>query len=153
LVAQARRLGLGEAVRFVGWVSQKELAERMVGADVFVLPSLHECGGAVVLEAMACGKPTIAVNWGGPGDYLDGETGVLVEAGPREKLVEDLAEAMVGLANDAERRRALGRAARGKVEREYSWRGKIEVMMGVYRRVAGGEGRTSNVQRSTLNVQ
>jgi glycosyltransferase involved in cell wall biosynthesis len=150
LEAQARGLGLGEVVRFVGWVSQKELAGRMAGADVFVLPSLHECGGAVVLEAMACGKPTIAVRWGGPADYLDESTGVLLEPGGREMLVEELAEAMVGLANDAERRRALGRAARGKVEREYSWRGKIEVMMGVYRRV---EGRTSNVQRSTLIVQ
>jgi len=125
----------------------------MAGADVFVLPSLHECGGAVVLEAMACGKPTIAVKWGGPADYLDESTGVLLEPGGRERLVEELAEAMVGLANDAGRRRALGRAARGKVEREYSWRGKIEVMMGVYRRVGGEEGRTSNVQRSTLNVQ
>jgi glycosyltransferase involved in cell wall biosynthesis len=123
-------------LRFVGWVRLMVLGGRMAGADVFVLPSLHECGGAVVLEAMACGKPTIAVKWGGPADYLDESTGILLEPGAREELVQELAEAMVRLSNDAERRRALGRAARGKVEREYSWRGKIDAMMGVYRQVA-----------------
>ena len=44
------------------------------------LPSMHECGGAVVLEAMASGVPVIAVNWGGPADYVTQETGILDSA-------------------------------------------------------------------------
>ena len=40
------------------------------GSTALLLPSIYECGGAVVLEAMACGIPAIATAWGGPADYL-----------------------------------------------------------------------------------
>jgi glycosyltransferase involved in cell wall biosynthesis len=138
LEAQAKALQLAEVVTFAGWVTQRALAERMAACDVFVLPSLHECGGAVVLEAMACGKPTIAVNWGGPGDYLDAATGILIQPSRRERLVQELAGAMMELAKDPARRQELGRAARAKVEREYSWDEKIDRMIEIYAEVARG---------------
>ena len=57
-------LGLRTVVTFSGFMSQQACAERLKCADVLVLPSLFECGGAVVLEAMAIGLPVIATALG-----------------------------------------------------------------------------------------
>ena len=46
------------AVRFLGWLSQADCARRLQQSDVMVLPSMLECGGAVVLESMAMGIPS-----------------------------------------------------------------------------------------------
>lgn len=138
LEGQAERLGLKGRVRFSGWQSQAECARRMREADALVLPSLHECGGAVVLEAMACGKPVVATAWGGPLDYLDDSCGVLVPPDSREGLVAGLAEALSRLASDPDLRRRLGRAGRSRVEREFDWEAKIDRMLAVYRRVIAG---------------
>ena len=67
----SENMGLSSIVKFSGWMSQQECAIRLQQADAFLLPSLFECGGAVVLEAMAMGLPVIATAWGGPLDYLD----------------------------------------------------------------------------------
>jgi glycosyltransferase involved in cell wall biosynthesis len=132
LEAQARRLGLGDAVIFHGWLPQEELARRLRDADVFVLPSLFECGGAVVLEAMAAGLPVVATRWGGPTDYLDESCGVLVEPASREALVAGLAGAMAELAGSREQRRRLGRAGRERATREFDWERKIDRILEIY---------------------
>ncbi|MDQ6681579.1 MAG: glycosyltransferase, partial [Pseudomonadota bacterium] len=97
LEALAGSLGLdrsqGKAsasVTFTGWLPQQACAERLQDCDCLVLPSLLECGGAVVLEAMAIGKPVIATNWGGPADYLDASCGILVAPAGREGLISGL---------------------------------------------------------------
>lgn len=137
LEARAAALGLADSVRFHGWMSQPECARAVAASDVLVLPSLYECGGAVVLEAMACRLPVIATDWGGPADYLDDSCGVLVAPTSREALVEGFAAAMIRLASSPELRRAMGRAGRERVEREFDWERKVDHMLEVYARVAG----------------
>lgn len=62
--------------------------ENFQKADVFVLPSLHESFGLVVLEAMACGLPVIVTDQVGASDHvLDGDNGFIVPAGSAEALV------------------------------------------------------------------
>ena len=92
--AAADQLGLRPVVTFTGFMSQRDCAERLRGADVLVLPSLFECGGAVVLEAMAVGLPVIATAWGGPVDYLDDSCGILVAPDSREALIAGFAAGM-----------------------------------------------------------
>jgi hypothetical protein len=115
LEAQARRhdaLAGAEGdvgrVHFAGWMSQAACAERLVEADALVLPSLHECGGAVVLRPWRSGLPVIASAWGGPLDYLDEETGVLVPVQSPERFVGGLADGAGRLAGDAGAARAPG---------------------------------------------
>jgi glycosyltransferase involved in cell wall biosynthesis len=132
-------------VRFAGWLPQAECAQRLQGADALVLPSLLECGGAVVLEAMAMGKPVIATAWGGPLDYLDERCGVLVPPASRDALVQGLADAMLRLAASPELRREMGRHGREKVRRDYDWEVKVDRMVAVYRHAVqrGVPGRAS----------
>jgi glycosyltransferase involved in cell wall biosynthesis len=85
-------------------------------ADVFCLPSLGDAAPWAVLEAMACGIPTVATTVGGIGDLLGhGEGGVLVAPGDRAAL----RAALHALLGDPARRRALGAAARARCEARY----------------------------------
>lgn len=134
--ARAAALGLGGAVRFAGWLPQAECAARLRGADALVLPSLHECGGAVVLEAMACGLPVVAAAWGGPADYIDGSCGLLVAPDSRAGFVAGLEAALTRLAESPGLRAELGRAGRARAAAEFDWERKVDRMMEIYARVA-----------------
>ena len=90
-------------VHFAGWLAQSACAEWLRDADALVLPSLLECGGAVVLEAMSMAKPVIATAWGGPLDYHDASCGVLVIPESREAIIDGFAAAMVALARPSRR--------------------------------------------------
>lgn len=61
---QVKNLGLEKVVSFTGWIKQEETVEYYKQADIFCFPSIREFGGAVVLEAMACGLPCIVANNG-----------------------------------------------------------------------------------------
>jgi Glycosyltransferase len=85
------RLGLNGRVSFVGEVSQVELANKMRRSCIFVLPSLSEGLGRVVVEAMATGTPVVGSCVGGiPEMVQDGLTGFLVPPGDEEALAERL---------------------------------------------------------------
>lgn len=132
----AHALGAGDRVHFAGWLPQSECAARLVHADALVLSSIYECGGAVVLEAMACGRPAIATNWGGPADYIDEASGILVPPASREALVAGFAAAMDRLAGDPALRQQMGHAARLRVEQGYAWSRKIDTILEIYRDVS-----------------
>jgi len=122
-------------VFFAGWMPQADCARKLSDQHCLVLPSLMECGGAVVLEAMSLGMPVIATAWGGPTDYLDSSCGVLVEPESRDALVSGLADAMVRLAESPALRASMGQAGRDKVVREFDWEAKVDRMVEVYRSV------------------
>ncbi len=124
--------GLANQVTFVGWRSQAEAAAICRRSDVFVLPSLLESGGAVVLEAMAMGLPVIVANWGGPADYVDGHCGLLLATENRQQLIDDLAVAMLCLAESPELRLRLGMTGRLRVYRDYDWERKVDRMVELY---------------------
>jgi glycosyltransferase involved in cell wall biosynthesis len=119
-------------VCFLGWMSQAECAGLLARCDALVLPSMAECGGAVVLEAMAMEIPVIATAWGGPVDYLDSTCGILVEPSSKEAFVESLGLALVRLARHPLERRAMGRAGKLKVIRYFDWETKVDQMLGHY---------------------
>lgn len=122
-------------VCFSGWMSQADCAERLRECDALVLPSLMECGGAVVLEAMAMEVPVIATGWGGPADYLDSSCGILVEPTSREAFVANLAAALARLARIPEERVAMGKAGRLKAMQCFDWELKVDRMLDLYETV------------------
>ena len=132
LKTQSRRLGIESRVEFTSWLTQQECAAQLRGASALVFPSVHDCGGAVVLEAMAAGVPVIAADWGGPADYLDDSCGILVSVASRQRLKEGLTSAMLRLGGSPDLRRQLGDAGRQKAAREFDWERQIDKILEVY---------------------
>jgi glycosyltransferase involved in cell wall biosynthesis len=89
LSGQVKTLGLGKHVLFLGM--RNDVPETISCSDLFVLPSINEGFGVVLLEAMAMKCPIVATNVGGvPEVVLDGETGILVPPGDPAQLSEGI---------------------------------------------------------------
>jgi glycosyltransferase involved in cell wall biosynthesis len=100
---------------------------------VFLYPSVFDCGGAVVLEAMSLGLTVVALNWGGPGDYLESGSGVLVEPVGRRQSIAELAKAVQCLTPS--KRHELGEAAQRKIAAHYTWPDKVRQIIAIYQSV------------------
>ena len=128
LETMAERLNV--AVTFEGFVDPDEVGAHYTNADIFVLPSIEGEGiPNAMLEAMAWGLPVIGTDSGGVGGTLrDGETGYLVPMHDSSALADAIQE----LLDDDERRREMGRTARGYVRRHHSWGSLIESLEEIY---------------------
>jgi glycosyltransferase involved in cell wall biosynthesis len=129
----AAQLHLTDRVRFLGWMPQSECAQHLQSATALLLPSIYECGGAVVLEAMARGVPVVAVAWGGPADYIDASCGMLVPPTSADAVVEGFAGAMKELMEQPDLCRSLSAAARKKVEAQFDWEDKVDRLLEIFR--------------------
>ncbi|MDX2081341.1 MAG: glycosyltransferase [Terrimicrobiaceae bacterium] len=110
-MAEMRRL-LPDAI-FTGYLGGEDLAAAYASADLFVFPSTTDTFGNVVLEAQACGLPSIVSDVGGPRDLVTpGVDGLVTKA----LDVQELATAIRQLVDDDDMRRRFGSAARAKVE-------------------------------------
>ena len=113
----AAALGLGDAVRFHGFVSEADKVRLLQRAWANVFPSPKEGWGITVVEAAACGTPSLASDSPGLRDSVrDGVTGQLVPHGD----VDALAARMLELAESPARVAALGAAARRFAE-QLTW--------------------------------
>ncbi|MEJ2683144.1 MAG: glycosyltransferase family 4 protein [Candidatus Sulfobium sp.] len=114
-----RRHDLSQKIHMLGFQSNKVVHEHMAKAGVFLQHSIttnigHVEGCPVSLaEAAASGLPIVATTHGGiPDEVIDGETGFLVE----ERNWEAMAEKMIFLANNPEKRKEMGLAGRNNIE-------------------------------------
>lgn len=129
LSEQAHRLGILGAVRDLHHVSDEELICAYNGADVLVLPSLYEGFGYPVLEAMACGTPTV-VSSAGSLPEVAGKASLIVDP----SRAEELAQAILSVVQDPEMRKDL--IAKGKINvQRFSWKTTGRKTMDVYEKV------------------
>lgn len=152
----ADQLNLTDRVNFLGWMPQSECARRLQSATALLLPSIYECGGAVVLEAMARGVPVVAVAWGGPADYLDASCGLLIPPTSAETVVEGFAAAMKRLMEQPDLCRDLSAAARRKVEAHYNWEEKVDRILEIFhqaRRESLASGRVTSADTLVSKYQ
>jgi glycosyltransferase involved in cell wall biosynthesis len=131
------QLGLEKKVHFLGWMAREELLKRMLSADVFLFPSLRDGGGAVVVEAMAAGKPTICLDIGGPGLHITDECGIKVTPHSSEQAVGKMAVALERLYSDKELRLRMGKEARARAEQVYHWDQLGERLLKIYQEALG----------------
>lgn len=94
LERQIKQLGLTDTVRLLGF--QPNPYQYMAAADLFVLPSLYEGFGNVIVEAMACGTPVVATDCPhGPAEILEwGKNGLLVPPADADALARQILKAL-----------------------------------------------------------
>jgi glycosyltransferase involved in cell wall biosynthesis len=127
-------------VRFPGYLQGETLRRTMAEASVCAIPSeWYENNPRSVIEAMAMGRPVIGARIGGiPELVRDGETGWTFESGNVEDLRQKL---QCAVATDAETLRAMGRAARSLVEREFSVETHYQRLLAIYADAMGSSRR------------
>lgn len=135
LRAQCTRLGLDGHVTFTGRVGPREIAEWLSAADLGLGPDQKTPLNDVstmnkTMEYMAFALPTVSFDLAET-RVSGGEAGVYVPSGD----IPAFADAVEGLLDDAERRAALGRAARQRVTAELDWRAQAQAYVSVYDRV------------------
>jgi len=128
-----RRLAESQRNRVVfhGWLDNRSpaLTELYESSEIFVLPSERENFPVSLMEAMAAGLAIVTTRGTGCAEVV-GDTALLVEPGDPAQM----RAALLALIRDPERARRLGRAARRRVESEFSWRSVAERYLGLYRR-------------------
>lgn len=135
LERMAADLGIAERVRFAGDVAHEDVPAVLQSLDIFAMPSTWEGFGVAAIEASAMELPVVASNIHGiPDVVLGGRTGIL--APPRDPAA--VAAAIRRLARDPSLRRAMGRAGRAYVEREYRWQDNAACMERLYEEMAAG---------------
>lgn len=141
LEERAHAFGVDRQVTFAGWVSHKELKERLTRDHVFCFPSIREFGGAVVLEAMAMGLVPIVVDYGGPGEHVSASTGFAIPMGPPEALISGVRAALEKLLADPSQIRPMGQRARARALGSFTWDTKARQVLEVYRWALGQRAR------------
>jgi glycosyltransferase involved in cell wall biosynthesis len=125
--------GIAEKVLFTGNLPLNEIAQIIQKAHVFCLPSVRESGGAVLLEAMAVGRPVIAIDFGGPAEIVDDGVGVKLPATGKANVVQGLIKELENVRQQPELWIARGQEGRRRVENNYSWDAKIATAIRFYR--------------------
>ncbi|MEJ2210516.1 MAG: glycosyltransferase family 1 protein [Anaerolineae bacterium] len=126
MMARVERLGLGQRVRFLGFVDDADLPALYNLADAFAFPSWYEGFGVPLLEAMACGTPVVAADNSSLPEVV-GDAGLLVNAGD----VEALASALGRLVSNAELREELRTEGPARARR-FTWEKAAHQLLGIY---------------------
>jgi glycosyltransferase involved in cell wall biosynthesis len=135
LERQAIELGIADAVQFTG--HREDVADLLPTMEVFVLPSVAEDFGRVLLEAMALERPVVATEAGGVPEIIERQVcGLLVPPADPQAL----ADAVRTLLADPALGRAMGRAGRQRVESAFSLQRHAELVQAVYQDVHAERG-------------
>lgn len=123
-------------IKLAGLLPPEAVVERYRQSSVFIFPSANEGMGMVMLEAMACGLPVIATEKTGALDCVtDGKEGFVVPA----RNVDALADAILWCYQHPEETMAMGRAARTRVERQFTLSHYEDRQIAMYRSLFGTE--------------
>lgn len=132
LQRRVQELGVGEAVRFPGYLDYWRYVEMLNAADIVCIPSRNEPFGLTLLEAFATGRPVVATDVGGLSENIENFVdGVKVYPTP-----DSIAWGINYLLNNPETMREISSKALEKVK-QFSWSNTIEKLMQSYRKTLG----------------
>ena len=144
LESEARRLGIAQAVRFLGLVPPDRIPGLLWAADAVVHAGLREGLARVLPQAGICSRPVVTYDIGGAREVVrDGRNGFLLAPprGPGDPAAHRLlAEAMGRLAADPEAARRMGREWPDDVLRQFDYREGTRRIENVYEGVLGRAG-------------
>jgi glycosyltransferase involved in cell wall biosynthesis len=123
------RLGIGDRVKFLGFVRDEDLPALYNAAEVFALPSLYEGFGLPVLEALACGTPVVTSDVSSLPEVA-GDAALLVSPRDVEGISRTLHRALI----DQELRATL--RERGLIQaQQFTWQRAAETVLDIYQRM------------------
>lgn len=123
---QVARGGMGDRVRFIGWVEEGQKAELLKLADLFVFPSRKENFGLAAAEAIASGLPVVLTKDCGIAPFIDGIGGVVCEYG-----VHPLADAISRVLGDRNLLANLRQGTRD-VTKQLNWPPVVSLLEDAY---------------------
>ncbi len=128
------RLQLEECISFTGY--REDIYSIIRASNIIIHASTSpEPFGMVIIEAMACGKPVVATNMGGPVEIIDnGIDGVLVPFGDEKAI----ADACIKLLENQSLAKKIGERARMKVERQFTAKNMSEKMGSIFESIMPG---------------
>jgi glycosyltransferase involved in cell wall biosynthesis len=125
----AGELGLGDSCLFIGRCGS--VPQLLAASDICVLSSQAEGFSNSILEYMAAGRAVVATDVGGASEAIvEGETGHLIKAGDDRAM----ADRLISLLRDPERRRAMGLSGRRLVEERFSCEKRLAVTSALYQK-------------------
>jgi glycosyltransferase involved in cell wall biosynthesis len=127
----ARESGVADRIRFLGFVSDKDLLNLYNACDLYVFPSFYEGFGLPVLEAMACGRAVACSNTAALPEVADGAA-LLFDP----YSVEEIARAMADVLLDSELRTRMERLGLQRAA-HFSWQKSAQKTLDVFYEVAG----------------
>jgi glycosyltransferase involved in cell wall biosynthesis len=135
---QARSLGIGDRTVFVGAIPNHQLPKYYNLCDIFVLPSINssEAFGIVLVEAMACGKPTVASNLPGVREVF-GSYQQEISCEPMNP--QDLANKIDKILSDDKLYKEISQKSLLRIRKEYSWETIASKLSDVYRKASGDD--------------
>ncbi|MBB2159000.1 glycosyltransferase family 4 protein [Gluconacetobacter sacchari] len=133
------RLDIGHAVECTGELPHRQVAEYLRRADILTFPSVHEFGGAVVLEAMAMGVVPVISDYGGPAELASPHCAFLVPLQERDAYIQAFRDVLHTIASDPARLLPLAENGRQRADKLFTWPQKAEQILAVYRWVLGQE--------------
>ena len=118
LKKRVNELGVSDNFKFLGYVSREKLITLYQNATIYVMPSHYEGLPTVLLEAMSSGCPVVATSVSGNLDVLTNDLdGLLVPP----KSPKKIAESVIDLLNNEDKRIKMGNAARKTIEERFTW--------------------------------
>ena len=129
LIELTKKLNIFEDVKFMGLISNAEVANAINGMDIFVNSSQKESFGVNMVEAMACAVPVVATDTAGAKEVIEqGVTGIVLS----DRKPETMARAFKYLLEDQSSCKKMGNAGRERVLKLYDWKKNVRIMESLY---------------------
>ena len=130
----AKEIGIEDAIIYEEYIDQKYLPLVYSYADVFLLPTIYEIFGMVMLEAMYFGAPVITTYNGGSGMLIDNnENGIIID----NFDVGEWKDSIISLLSDPEKKDRIVKNAKTKIENEFTWDALVDKFINVYEKRLG----------------
>lgn len=118
---------LDKKVRLMGAIEHTEISGAYMNGDIFIMPSLRETSGNVLIEAMAHKMPIIALDMSIAADLKAFDCGKFINTNQNsDDIINDFSDALTDLINSADERIRLGENGYKYVNSQLSWSSKIE---------------------------
>ncbi len=128
----ARGKNIDSRVHFLGNRTRDEVWKLMKSADIIVHPSLHDSGGFVPVEAMACRRPIICLDTAGPSILVPEGAGCKIAVTSQDETIAEICKSMNQLADSIQLRYEMGESGRKYIEEHLLWQNRISIFSQIY---------------------